>query len=243
LDLVESTPGAVAQRHPWEEARYAFFRGVLAREGLPQPGTKVLDVGSGDAWFAARLAAETGAQLTCWDTGYETAAPRSLPAGVRITARAPEGRFEVVLALDVLEHVEDDRGFLTQLVAGQLADGGLLLLSVPAWPSLFSRHDEELRHVRRYAPATIRAVVEAAGLEVEVGGGLFHSLLLPRALQKVAERWSKRAPPHAGQWSAPRPVTSAVRAVLGADARASALFARLGWELPGLSWWGICRRR
>lgn len=242
MDLVEVT-AQPARRHPWEEARYAFFRSALTGAGLLRAGTKVLDVGSGDAWFAARLAAETGADLTCWDTGYEGMAPAALPVGVRTTARAPEGRFEVVLALDVLEHVEDDRGFLRGIVADQLADGGRVLLSVPAWQALYSRHDEALRHVRRYAPAQARAVIADAGLEVLAGGGLFHSLLLPRALQKLGERRDGPPPRLAGAWGAPGWVTAVVRAALSVDSGASALFARLGLDVPGLSWWALCRRR
>jgi SAM-dependent methyltransferase len=243
LDLVETTSGAPSRRHPWEEARYAFFRRVLARAALLRPGTSVLDVGSGDAWLAARLSGDTGAAITCWDVAYAPAAPPGLPQNVRLTARPPEGRFEVILALDVLEHVEDDRGFLREVVAERLAEGGALLLSVPAWPSLTSRHDAAMRHLRRYAPAEARAVLDAAGLAVEAGGGLFHSLLLPRALQRLAQRGDGPPPPNLGEWRAPGWLTALVRGALGADAAASALFARLGLDVPGLSWWALCRRR
>ena len=242
LDLVELTSGAaVARRHPWEQVRFAFFSGVLRRAGLPGRGARVLDVGSGDAWFAGRLAAETGAELVCWDTGYAEAAPPEAAPGVRFTAQAPEGRFPLVLALDVLEHVPDDRSFITSLVAGRLAAGGDVLVSVPAWPALFSRHDRALRHVRRYTPASARALLEAAGLRVVTSGGLFHSLLAARAAQKAVERWTRGPARLAGAWSAPGWATDVVEAALGADARASAIFSRLGWELPGLSWWALCR--
>jgi hypothetical protein len=243
VDLVEITRGASGERHPWERARYAFFRDLLRRHRLPRPGTRVLDVGAGDAWLAGRLAAETGVDVTCWDTAYGDAVALAPPAGVRLTSVAPSGRFELILALDVLEHVEDDRAFLRGLAADHLAPGGALLLSVPAWPSLFSAHDRMLRHHRRYAPAGARAVLRDAGLEVDEGGGLFHGLLAVRAVQKLAERWSPPPSGGVGDWRAPRAVGSLLTGMLRGEASVSAALARLGWEVPGLSWWGLCRCR
>lgn len=242
MDLVELRPAVAARRHPWEQARAAFFLRTLAARRLAPPGTPVLDVGSGDAWLAARLAEATGAEVTCWDVAYATRPPPDRP-GLRLTAEAPQRRFPLVLALDVLEHVEDDRGFLRRIVAGQLAPGGHLLASVPAWPALFSRHDEALRHVRRYTPRSARALLEGAGLELLACGGLFHSLLVPRALQKLGERWSRGPARLAGDWGTPGWATALVAAALGLDGRASALFSSLGWDVPGLSWWALCRAR
>lgn len=241
MDLLELTSWPMERRHPWEEARFAFFRAVLARAGLPARGAAVLDVGSGDAWFGARLARETGAEVVCWDTEYANRTPTAPARGVRLTAHAPEGRFPLVLALDVLEHVPDDRELLARIVSDQLASGGHLLVSVPAWPALFSRHDEALRHVRRYTPRSARVLLEQTGLRVDSCGGLFHSLLLPRAVQKIVERWSRRPPTLAGEWDASGWATALVEAGLAVDARASLLFSRLGWDVPGLSWWGLCR--
>lgn len=240
MDLVELSSGVMARRHPWEEARFAFFARALGRAGVAPPGTAVLDVGAGDAWFAARLAEEAGVEVTCWDIGYAAGTPPAA-RGLLLTAEPPRRRFPLVLALDVLEHVEDDRRFLRGLVDDQLEPGGHLLVSVPAWPALFSRHDQALRHVRRYAPAAARALLEGAGLRVLEQGGLFHALLAPRAAQKLTERWASGPARLAGDWSAPAWVTAAVAAALALDGRASALFSRLGWNVPGLSWWALCR--
>jgi hypothetical protein len=241
LDLVEATSGGQVRRHPWEEARFRFFRRILDRAKLLRDGAELLDVGAGDAWFASRLAAESGVVPNCWDSGYE-ARPIPVPAGVRLSAREPEGRFEVVLALDVLEHVDDDAGFLGKIVRDRLASGGALLLSVPAWPSLYSAHDAALRHVRRYTPHAARALVEGAGLELVRGGGLFHSLLLSRLVQKTFARPDPGKFVGVGDWNAPAWITGLVGAALALDGAASALFASLRLEVPGLSWWALCRK-
>lgn len=240
MDLIEARAGVPAVRHPWEEARLAFFLRALAAAGLPQPGTRVLDVGAGDAWFASRLAERTRVEVTCLDIEYDRHPPPPVGPGVRLTATAPAERFPLVLALDVLEHVEDDAAFLRRLVARNLAAGGHLLLSVPAWPVLFSRHDELLGHVRRYTPRAGHALLEGAGLKVIWAGGLFHPLLLPRALGKWAPALVGE-PTLAGEWRASGWVTALIRGALGVDNAASMLFARLGWEVPGLSWWALCR--
>lgn len=75
----------------------------------------------------------------------------------------PTARF--ITLLDVLEHQPDDRGFLSGLVA-KMPPGSMLLLTVPALPSLWSQWDVALGHVRRYDKSTLLAC--AAGLPLAV---------------------------------------------------------------------------
>lgn len=250
MDLVELESGASVRRHPWEEARLAFFLRVLRGAELLRPGVAVLDVGAGDAFFARRLAEalEPSSSVTCWDANYTDAHLASSAFAssdrLRFTRAPPEGAFGLALLLDVLEHVEDDLGFLTAVVAERLLPGAHALVSVPAWPALFSSHDVSLRHHRRYTPSVGRALLAGAGLEVVRGGGLFHALVPPRAAQVALERVRPATAPPAdlGAWSAPAPVTALVRGALALDASLSLLFSRLGIDLPGLSWWALCRK-
>lgn len=66
---------------------------------------------------------------------------------------------DVVIMHDVLEHIDDDGTAVRQL-RDLLAADGVLILSVPAMPSLFGYHDEQLGHFRRYTRSTLRAVLE-----------------------------------------------------------------------------------
>lgn len=241
MDLVERQPGNAHPRHPWETVRAEFFLRVLKEAGVPAAGGRVLDVGSGDGWFAGRVAEAAGLPVACWDVGYARHAPPADPR-LQCTSVEPPGRFDLVMAMDVAEHVADDAGFVRDLVERQLAPGGRLLLSVPAWPALFSEHDRFLEHVRRYTPAGGRALLEGAGLRIERAGGLFHSLVLPRALQVVAARLRTARADHVGEWRGSPFVTRMVHGILDREARGSLLLARLGVELPGLSWWALCRK-
>jgi SAM-dependent methyltransferase len=243
MDLLESaTASPEMERHPWERARWAFFSRVLRGAGLPRRGAAVLDVGAGDGWLAEQLARAAGVSVVCLDPGYATAPPPGRGPAVTFTASPPPEQFDLVLLLDVCEHVDDDRGFLREVARERVAPGGAVLLSVPAWPALFSTHDERLGHRRRYTRRTARALLEAAGLEPTRAGGLFHALLAARAGELLLRGVTRRAPGHAGGWRAPAAVTLAARGLLAADAAAALALSAVGVDVPGLSWWALCRR-
>ena len=83
----------------------------------------------------------------------------------RETFPAAGADFDTVICLNVLEHVEDDRGSLENIRA-VLRPGGHALILVPRGPGLLGTLDEVLGHRRRYTPASLRAVADAAGFEV-----------------------------------------------------------------------------
>lgn len=72
--------------------------------------------------------------------------------------------FDVVTGLDLLEHLPDDSAALQEM-RRVLKPGGALLLTVPAYRSLWSEHDEALSHLRRYVASEVRRKVTAAGFE------------------------------------------------------------------------------
>ena len=249
MDLIEFEKEPV-RRHPWEEVRFRFFARQLARSGALAPGTTILDVGAGDAWFSSRLARRVPRlKVTCWDAAYPLHPPADAagcPPNVRIhlSSTGPEERASVILLLDVIEHVADDVSFLGELVRDSLQPGGLVLVSVPAWPSLYSSHDVRLKHHRRYTARAARRCLRASGLEVVRSGGLFHLLLVPRALQVLWERLTGKAhpPQDLGHWKASELATALVEAALSCDAALASLGSSLRCDLPGLSWWALCQK-
>lgn len=249
MDLSER-PSSQSHRHPWESARFEFFAGVCGDLLPADRPLRVLDAGSGDAWFAARLSERlpAGSTVACWDLFYTDDDLADLraqaPPALSFHREQPEGSFDLLLLLDVLEHIDDDEGVLTSLV-GQLEPGASALLSVPAWSALFSQHDVALKHFRRYSPGQLRDLAERCGLERVTDGGLFHSLLLPRALTKIQETVRPGLPAptaNLGTWRHGALVTASVLGALRLDNWVSRRCARWGIPLPGLSWWGLWRR-
>ncbi len=238
-----------AQRHPWEVARAEFFLQLLASRGGFEAGNEWLDVGSGDAWFARQLRRllPRGSNLTCWDINYTSedlaTADESESDGITLVAERPEARFDRILMLDVIEHVEDDAKFVTSIVDDLLVGGGIALVSVPAYPTLFSSHDRTLRHYRRYSPAACRRVLEQSGQAVLTDGGLFHTLLPVRVGQVLLERVRpvKSLSTGIGDWQGGKMAARALTRALIKDAQLSLWLNERRRSLPGLSYWALCR--
>ena len=169
MDLKE-LPTQAFVRHPWEIVRAEFFLRLL-RERVKGEALAALDIGSGDGYCAERLLAGIPrmARITCFDLAYDAdwlKGPVTRDSRLLFTATKPTGNYDLVLMLDVLEHVENDETALNEAASTFLKPGGSLLLSVPAGQMLFSRHDELLGHKRRYSPARLRALTTMAGLDV-----------------------------------------------------------------------------
>ncbi|MBM4342169.1 MAG: methyltransferase domain-containing protein [Deltaproteobacteria bacterium] len=248
MDLRETGDGP---RHPWELARARFLIGQLRAHKVTATAHRVLDGGAGDAWFARQLLGALGpqARVTCWDAEYDAETAQRIEAAgdgrIACATALPAGPFDLVTLLDVAEHVEDDHTFVRRIVVDALRPAGWLLLTVPAWQGLYTSHDVFLRHHRRYSMDQGRALLTGAGLELVASGGLFHSLLAPRALQKLKESVTEVDPARHKPgitWSAGPRVTAAVRRALAVDNALSAAASAVGVSLPGLSFWALARK-
>jgi len=131
----------------------------------------ILEVGCGTGTFTA-LMALAGHRVTAVDINpsYVEKAKTRLAAQDRVTVLAGDAtqmswstRFDTVVLLDVLEHIEDDVGFLRRLAAC-LAPGGRLVVKVPAGEWLYSPLDSAIGHFRRYSKKSLRRAFEDAGL-------------------------------------------------------------------------------
>jgi 2-polyprenyl-3-methyl-5-hydroxy-6-metoxy-1,4-benzoquinol methylase len=161
------------QRHWWWQARHeAVMQRVALVASAVDAGRRcaIFDVGCGGGLAfddLARWGDVTGIEP---DPLLVDAVPRWRHCIERASFDdyRTDRRFDLVLMLDVLEHLEDDRGAVAR-VAELLRPGGHFLLTVPALPSLWSIHDEVNRHYRRYRHAALVRLLHEAVLEpVEV---------------------------------------------------------------------------
>jgi hypothetical protein len=249
IDLSERSAD-LERRHPWEAARSTFLLTLLERMGVTGAMARWLDVGAGNAWVAQQAISRLSADslITCWDVNFTDEDLRSETArhpGLLFVSEAPTSRFDGILMLDVIEHIEDDLGFVRDIVGTMMAEDAWMLVSVPAYQGLFTSHDTALKHYRRYSPSQCVGLLRAAGLRIEVKGAMFHSLLGVRCLRALKERVA--APPAqsvgVGAWSGGPLLTAAATRALEWEGNASlAMTLRTRHFLPGLSFWAFSRR-
>lgn len=244
MDLKEIKQDLV-RRHPWESSRLSFFKNVLGNYGSKQVSS-ILDIGSGDGFFSQEVHKEffSKAKLVCFDFNYTEEKHYGL---VHFTKHTSSERFDLILLMDVLEHVEHETEFLENVVKKNSKGTSLFLLSVPAWQKLYSLHDQKLGHFRRYSFKQFEKLLDEAGLEIVLSGGLFHSLLIPRLLTKFHERKVKESQSSLtkdlGEWRGGYCLTRFIELLLSLDNACSLLAARVGLKIPGLSVWALARRK
>jgi SAM-dependent methyltransferase/glycosyltransferase involved in cell wall biosynthesis len=178
----------------------AWLRYELIRRMLPPGVTDVLEVGCGQGALGVRLAQRyqyVGVEPD--RASWTVAAKRVGAAGtgeVRNVAVRDLGdsRFDLICALEVLEHIEDDAAALKEW-AERLRPGGWLLLSVPAHQRRFGPADELVGHFRRYDPDAMKALLAGSGFtQIQIRQyGFPLGYLLEAGRNRIAQRRLSRA--------------------------------------------------
>ncbi|MEU9830625.1 class I SAM-dependent methyltransferase [Streptosporangium sp. NPDC048047] len=154
-------------RHWWYRERRAILARELRRIGAPGAALDIGAAGGGNT----RVLVEHGWDALVADfseTAVELARQRGLRA-VHADARdlpLPDAGFDLVVAMDVLEHIEEDDAAARELVR-VLRPGGRALISVPCDMALWSAHDVASGHVRRYTGDGLTALLTEAGLAID----------------------------------------------------------------------------
>lgn len=175
--------------HWWFAARREIIRSVIDRLVHLPDNARILEAGCGTGGNLEMLAGF--GQLRAFELDAEARRVASSKSGLAVAEGAlPDAvpfaseRFDLIGLFDVLEHVEDDEAALAAL-CGRLGPGGRIVMTVPAFPWLWSRHDERHHHFRRYTRASLERVGARAGLRVE-HGFYFNTLLFPVAVAQRA---------------------------------------------------------
>jgi SAM-dependent methyltransferase len=185
-------------RHWWFRVRECILLDVIRGLELPSPA-EILDVGCGNGLFFGKLGSFGSVSGIEIDSSL---VPQDSPHRGRIFDK-PLGdpcyeplRFDLITALDVIEHIEDDHAAVDAMLA-MLRPGGKLVITVPASMLLWDRHDEINRHYRRYSSADLRKLLAGKGKLLEFHH-LFHALFLPKlAIRTVNRLFHRETAQHA----------------------------------------------
>jgi SAM-dependent methyltransferase len=229
------------QRHWWYRARREILADLIRRSARPPENARILEIGCGTGHNLDMLGGFGEVDAVELDDEARAVAERRLGRPV-MNAPLPElagvgdRQYDLIAALDVVEHVEDDAAALAAM-AGKLKPGGKLLVTVPAHQWMWSAHDVVNHHKRRYSKAALKRLVEASPLQLEKIG-YFNSLLFPLA---VAERLSSklRGRDDADVTLPSKPLNAALEAVFAAERH---LVGRLPLP-PGLSLFAVASAR
>ena len=203
--------------HWWFAGRRAILAAEIARLGLPA-GARILEVGCGTGGNLDMLAAFGDVTAVEPDDGARARANARKVATV-VDGRLPESlpstpeSFDLICAFDVIEHVEDDRSAVAAL-ADRLAPGGFLVATVPGHAWMWSGHDAEHHHKRRYAMTEFRQLFQ--GLELR-RATWFNTLLFPpiAALRLLGRALGREG---GDDGLPPPPINGLLRAVFAAEA-------------------------
>ena len=240
MDIIETEDFSInTEHHFWEKARLKFVKNLIYRTKLQL--ASVIDIGCGDCFVLQSLAREFSKTVF---VGIDSALTDEITT--QITERLKDcpnivishdlerkyvANTDLILMLDVLEHIENDEQFLRDL-RKMLPDDSKIIVTVPAFQKLFTDHDKRLKHFRRYSREELRNILEQAGFTIIHSGYIF-SLLLPfRILQKLFRMKSSLE----NNLRTPNKfINTIATALLYADAMISFAMSRKKIYLPGLS--------
>lgn len=258
MDLVELTD-ADAARHPWELARYQVVRDLIQKEWPEGETLNIVDFGCGDVFLIERLMEDINVdEIAAIDIALSDEQIRHFQD--KLVKKNPKARIarsleeatlsqstNLVLLLDVIEHIEDVDNVLQSILAyPTINENTRFLITVPAYNSLFSAHDIFLKHYRRYTKKTLDTAIQAVGLKTMHSHYFFASLLLPRILTKCLERLNpKKALENQkglGAYKSQASKDQIIKTILYSDYKLLSFFKAIGITLPGLSIYTICKK-
>jgi SAM-dependent methyltransferase len=157
--------------------------------------------------------------------------------------KLPENELDCIFMMDVLEHIGDDDLFFSKAIK-KLKPNSTLIITVPAFQSLYSEHDVSVMHHRRYEIKQLMKLLKHEDLKIEKCHFIYTSLFLAQLLLKLFEN-SKVKVNATSRWKYPQNsiITKTFRTILNIDFYVNKILNKFFIRLPGLSLLAICRKK
>jgi len=182
------------QRHWWYRGRREVLAALIRRTAPPKPA-RILEIGCGTGHNLEMLARFGTVDALEVDPAARAMAEQRLGHSVIASPLpdlegVPQRAYDIVTALDVIEHIADDAAAVAS-IARRLKPGGKFVLTVPAHQWMWSAHDTVNHHHRRYSKRTLKRLIDGSPLKLEQIG-YFNSLLFPLAVgQRLASKLTR----------------------------------------------------
>lgn len=156
--------------HWYFKSKYEIVLSILEKQGMKKKsGTDIADYGCGCGAmleYLSEYGTVTGFDFSKEALQYCKRSFQGRLEQVDLENYCEEGRYNYGVALDVIEHIGDDKKALRNIYHAMREDG-ICVITVPAFMGLWSMHDENCMHKRRYTKKKLTETVAAAGFEIE----------------------------------------------------------------------------
>lgn len=179
------------EKHWWYQGRRFLLYRLISK--FKKPPSKLLDIGCGGGYtlyLLSRFGKVFGVDISkqsinfCKKRGFKNI--RLVNPNKPLPFK--KGGFNLITCLDVLEHIEDDRGYLKHLYS-MLSKNGSIVIFVPAFPILWGKLDEKSHHKRRYLKKNLEQMVYSAGFKIEKTNYFNSIFFIPILLIRIAQRF------------------------------------------------------
>lgn len=188
--------GRLYREHWWWRVREHILLQKIRKIREGKPAGRILDVGCGAGVFFDALEGFgeiEGVESDVAAVEQSGRWRRAIHVGELDRSFTPGHAFDLILLLDVLEHLHHPEDVLRR-AAELLAPGGLVLVTVPSFDWLWTSHDDLNHHLKRYTAAEMRDLLGRAGLTAVETRFLFQSLIVPKLAVRVKEKLTSSAP-------------------------------------------------